>query len=124
MRLAAATGMWRGSRGREREWGKGSHEREEQQQSCGQAMHASCVEPLSEASIEQNSKWAQAEELLPGTMILPTQLTFQALPWILAHHQRTPTKRKRQSWKNSGGLPSKAWPMNWRSHPSRNRARA
>jgi hypothetical protein len=32
----------------------------------------------------------------------------QALPFILAHHQRTPTNRNRQSWKNSGGLPSKA----------------
>ncbi len=41
----------------------------------------------------------------------------QALPLILAHHQRTPTNRNRQSLKNSGGLPSKAWPMNWRIHP-------
>ena len=33
---------------------------------------------------------------------------YQALPLILAHHQRTPTNRNRQSWKNSGGFPSKA----------------
>ena len=46
----------------------------------------------------------------------------QALPLILAHHQRTPTKRNRQSLKNSGGLPSKAWPMNWRIHPRTNSA--
>ena len=41
----------------------------------------------------------------------------QALPLIFAHHQRTPTNRNRQSLKNSGGLPSKAWPMNCRIHP-------
>ncbi len=52
-----------GSRGRKRQRGKRSHECEEQQQSCGQAMHASPCdsEPQREASIEQNSKRAQAE---------------------------------------------------------------
>src|ERR1700675_416929 len=55
--------------------------------------------------------------------IIPRQADH-ALPWILAHHQRTPTNRKRQSWKNSGGLPSKAWRMNWKTHPMRNRANA
>jgi len=49
---------------------------------------------------------------------------IQALPLIFAHHQRTPTNRKRQSWKNSGGFPSKAWPMNWRIHPKTKRANA
>ena len=48
----------------------------------------------------------------------------QALPLILAHHQRTPTNRKRQSLKNSGGLPSKAWPTNWKIHPMTKSARA
>jgi hypothetical protein len=46
----------------------------------------------------------------------------QARPRILAIHQRRPTKRKRQSWKNSGGLPSKAWPTNWKIQPTRNSA--
>src|SRR6516225_7121539 len=32
-------------------------------------------------------------------------------------HQRVPTKRKRQSLKNSGGLPSMACPANWKIHP-------
>src|SRR6476660_9605735 len=32
------------------------------------------------------------------------QIVAYALPRILAHHQRTPTRRKRQSWKNSGSL--------------------
>src|SRR5690348_17688535 len=49
---------------------------------------------------------------------------IQAFPFILAHHQRTPTNRKRQSWKNSGGLPSKACPMNWSSHPATNSPKA
>src|SRR5439155_85610 len=35
-----------------------------------------------------------------------------ARPRIFANHQRSPTKRKRGSLKNSGGLPSKPWPMN------------
>jgi hypothetical protein len=49
---------------------------------------------------------------------------FHALPLIFAHHQRTPTNRNRQSLRNSGGLPSKAWPMNWRIHPVTNSASA
>jgi hypothetical protein len=48
----------------------------------------------------------------------------QALPLIFAHHQRTPTNRNRQSLKNSGGLPSKAWPTNCRIHPITNSASA
>ena len=32
----------------------------------------------------------------------------QARPRIFAIHQRSPTSRNRQSWKNSGGLPSTA----------------
>src|SRR6476646_10330703 len=45
------------------------------------------------------------------------QIVAYALPRILAHHQRTPTRRKRQSWKNSGSLCSKACPMNCKSQP-------
>jgi hypothetical protein len=54
----------------------------------------------------------------------PTLRERQALPLIFAHHQRTPTNRNRQSWKNSGGLPSKACPMNCNSHPKTNSANA
>src|SRR5215475_1196429 len=53
-----------------------------------------------------------------------TKERLQALPLILAHHQRTPTNRKRQSWKNSGGLPSKACPTNCSSHPKAKSASA
>jgi len=60
--FANAAGMWRGGdcQGQRREV---PYEREEQQQSCGQAMHASCVNqnPEGEASIEQKSKRAQAK---------------------------------------------------------------
>ena len=35
-------------------------------------------------------------------------------------HQRRPTKRKRQSLKNSGFLPSKAWPINCNIQPNMN----
>src|SRR5215472_6870140 len=48
----------------------------------------------------------------------------QARPLILAHHQRTPTNRNRQSWKNSGGFPSKAWPTNWSTQPAMKSAKA
>ena len=41
-------------------------------------------------------------------------------PRTLASLQRTPTKRNRQSLRNSGGFPSKACPMNWRAHPATN----
>jgi hypothetical protein len=44
--------------------------------------------------------------------LLEAAVDSHALPWILAHHQRTPTNKKRQSRKNSGGLCSKPWPMN------------
>src|SRR5215472_15451972 len=47
-----------------------------------------------------------------------------ARPRILAHHQRTPTRRKRQSWKNSGSLRSKAWPTNCRIQPTAKRPAA
>lgn len=36
----------------------------------------------------------------------------QAFPCIFMNHQRSPTNKKRQSLRNSGGLPSKACPMN------------
>ena len=95
-------------------------EREQQQKSGGQALHVGCVKqsPKVGKSIEQNPEWAQAEAdgMYPDGH--PTHKhRAQALPLIFAHHQRTPTKRNRQSLKNSGGLPSKAWPMNWRIHP-------
>jgi len=35
-------------------------------------------------------------------------------------HQRKPTNRKRQSLRNSGGLPSNACPTNWNSQPAKN----
>jgi hypothetical protein len=39
-----------------------------------------------------------------------------AVPIVLSH-QRRPTNRKRQSLRNSGGLPSAAWPRNWQIQP-------
>jgi hypothetical protein len=36
---------------------------------------------------------------------------------IVLSHQRRPTNRKRQSLRNSGGLPSAAWPRNWQIQP-------
>src|SRR5207248_7697221 len=44
-------------------------------------------------------------------------------PRIFASHHRAPTNRKRQSWKNSGGLPSKACPTNWKIQPTTNSVR-
>jgi hypothetical protein len=43
MRLTEATGPGRGSRGRQRRWGKATDEREQQEQSCGQLMHGPWV---------------------------------------------------------------------------------
>src|SRR5579864_8183480 len=119
----AACVRGRSSRHR-RERKEGSDKREHQQKSGGQAVHAFCrARTPSEASIKQSCEWAQAEA---GEGARPTQTrpSIQALPLILAHHQRTPTKRKRQSLRNSGGLPSKAWPTNWRIHPITNSASA
>src|SRR5258708_28152376 len=48
----------------------------------------------------------------------------QALPWIFAHHQRTPTNKKRHALKKLGGLPSKKRPTDLQTHPMRNMARA
>ncbi len=117
--FADATSMHRGRRGRQRRRGKAAHERKNQQQSGGQAMHV-CQnsEPWRAVSIKQNPERAQPC-LEPVIGSAPTSEGFanQARPRILAHHQRTPTNRKRQSWKNSGALPSKAWPTNWKIHP-------
>jgi hypothetical protein len=46
-------------------------------------------------------------KLLTNLNLKPIHL-FIFYPLILANHQRKPTKRNRQSLKNSGGLPSKA----------------
>lgn len=52
------------------------------------------------------------ELLVLSTLLSKASTGNYALPFIFAHHQRTPTNKKRQSWKNSGDLPSKAWPIN------------
>src|ERR1035438_5893679 len=132
------------SRDRERQRNESPHEREQKQKSGGQTLHVLLCEsePRVGASIEQNHERAQAWVNSSKTPLLAQKArekwgtraslleyeeekkmdcgSAQALPLILAHHQRTPTNRKRQSLKNSGGLPSKAWPMNWRIHPITN----
>ena len=139
--LAKAACSGRRRRGRDRYGNQISHEREEQSQFGRQATHGLAGSlPTGEAEGKNNPfRWwgrnpkARSAGKMLGILRLrharrfaervsPLRMTgaavgFQALPWILAHHQRTPTNRKRQSEKNSGGLPSKAWPMNWRIHP-------
>src|ERR1700722_12637836 len=44
-----------------------------------------------------------------------------ALPRIFAAHHRDPTSRNRQSFRNSGGLPSMACPRNCSAQPKQNR---
>jgi hypothetical protein len=57
-----------------------------------------------------------------GFRCIEARPVIQARPANLANHQRRPTKRNRQSLKNSGGLPSIACPTNCRIHPTVNMA--
>ena len=58
------------------------------------------------------SKSATLSKASSNAFFMDGAKIFQTLPLIFINHQRRPTKRKRQSLKNSGFLPSKAWPMN------------
>jgi len=117
-------------------------EREQQQKSGGLTLHVLCESsPNIDASIEHTAEgrkitfkkftsrrqiasrrtakfptfeFAEQRAKKPSARVRGTVslLGIQVRPLILAHHQRTPTNRKRQSLKNSGGLPSKAWPTN------------
>ena len=105
------------------------NKREQQQQSGGQVLHAfPVIRTRSEASIEHVCGRVQAGRLAfaAANPILYSHLASmnQALPLIFAHHQRTPTNRNRQSWKNSGGLPSKMWPTNCKIQPATKRTAA
>src|ERR1700719_4710101 len=127
--LSNTAGMRGCSCGRQRQRNKSSDEREQQQQSGGRAMHRSnqvCF--VNQVPRIRFPTWGKHRtESRTGASraaYVSAYVLRQALPLILAHHQRTPTNRKRQSLKNSGGLPSKAWPTNWRIHPSANSASA
>jgi len=121
MNSLAEAACTRRRRRRERQWDKISHEREEQQPSGGQAMHGlAMLESLPTCRGRKQERGCGGSLLNNSAAVRNPQ----ALPWIFAHHQRAPTSRKRQSWKNSGDLPSKAWPMNWRIHPRTKSANA
>lgn len=66
MCLAAATGMERSSRGRQGQRGQVSDEREEQQQSCIQAMHGPWVFEAYQLAVDESKKEAARGWVTPA----------------------------------------------------------
>src|ERR1700727_3672414 len=98
----------RSNSSRERERDEIRGKRKQQQKASDQSLHVLLCEsePQGCPSIVQNPKLAQALRIPLRTKYARCRQMderSQALPFILAHHQRTPTNRNRQSLKNPGG---------------------